>query len=162
MSQDSRIERIDVTPIAFEPGTAEPTAPGRAQIAQVVASLDRLPETKMAVTPVISTSDVKALERARGTSGATPATDAKGGAPSALVTQEPAAVRKLAEARLDAVKSAIKQGGIDTGRLEERKAVQQEDGEARVALDVLEPETPRPSKVRETLDRLRERIKGSE
>jgi Domain of Unknown Function (DUF748) len=165
MSPDSRIERIDVNPIAFEPGTAEPTATGRAQIAQVVAFLDRLPEAKMALTPVISASDVKALERGRGTPSAVPATDVNEVAPSPLVKQEPAApsaVRKLAEARLDAVKSAIKQGGVDTRRLEERQAVQQEDVDARVALDVLEPETPRPSKVRETIDRVRGKITGSE
>jgi hypothetical protein len=71
-------------------------------------------------------------------------------------------LRKLAEARLDAVKSAIKQGGVDIRRLEERQAVQQEDVDARVALDVLEPETPRPSKVRETIDRVRGKIAGSE
>lgn len=166
MSPDSRIERIDVNPITFEPGTAEPTAAGRAQIAQVVAFLDRLPETKMALTPVISASDVKALERARGTPSAVPATDVNEAAPSPVVKQEPPAlsvVRKLAEARLDTVKSAIKQGGVDTGRLEEeRQAVQQEDGDGRVALDMLEPETSRPSKLRETIDRVRGKVTGSE
>ena len=117
----------------------------------------------MALTSVISVSDMKALERARGTSAAVRATDAKEVAPSALAEQEPesSAMRKLAEARLDAVKSVIKQGGIDTGRLEERKAVLQQDADARVTLEVLEPETPRPSKIRETIDRVREKIKGS-
>jgi hypothetical protein len=165
MSPDSRIERIDVNPIAFEPGTAEPTAAGRAQIAQVVAFLDRLPEPKMALTPVISASDVKALERARGTPSAVPPTDVNEEPPSPVVKQEPPApstARQLAEARLDAVKSAIKQGGVDTRRLEERQAVQQGDVDGRVALDVLEPETPRPSKLRETIDRVRGKITGSE
>ena len=49
---------------------------------------------------------------------------------------------------------------VATARLEDRKLVQQNDVESQVALTVVEPEAPRPSKMRETVERVRDRIAG--
>jgi hypothetical protein len=157
MSADSRIERIEVNPVTFEPGTAEPTAAGREQLSKLVAFFERLPEVKMTLTPAISARDVAELAR----EGAPPVTGEV--ALSALVRQDPApssAMRKLAERRVDAVRATLKEAGVASARLEDKKLVQQNDGESQVALAVVEPEAPRPSKMRETVERVRERITG--
>ena len=61
---------------------------------------------------------------------------------------------------MEAVRATLKEAGIAAGRLEDKKLVQQDGVESQVALAVVEPETPRPSKVRETVERVRERITG--
>ena len=151
VSADSKIQRIDVDPLPFEPGTAELTEEGRARVARVAAFLDRLPAVRMALTPVIAPSDVK---------------DAKADAvvPAAAVTPAPAlpSAGSLADRRVDVVRSLLKQAGVDTDRLEVNKAVQRSETSGQVALNVLEPEAPRPSKIRDTIDRVRDRLKGAE
>jgi outer membrane protein OmpA-like peptidoglycan-associated protein len=150
VSADSKIQRIEVDPLPFEADTAELTPEGQARVARVAAFLDRLPEVKMALTPVISANDVKDLKQ-----------DAV--VPAAAVTPEPVpSSSKLAERRVDVVRSTLKQAGIDTARLEVKKPVQQNDVEGHVALNVLEPEAPRASKVRDTIGRVRDRLKGSD
>jgi hypothetical protein len=150
VSADSKIQRIDVDPLPFEPGTAELTPEGQARVARVAAFLDRLPEVKMALTPVISANDVK-----------DPKHDAIVSATA--VTPEPTrSSGSLAERRVDVVRSTLKQAGIDLARLEVQKPVQQNDGEGHIALNVLEPEPPRSSKVRDTIERVRDRLKGSD
>jgi Domain of Unknown Function (DUF748) len=153
-SQDSRIERIEVDPLPFEPGTPTLTAEGRARLTRVAAFLEQLPEVKMAVTPVISAQDISELKR-QGVLPDTPETDRDDGN-----TKPPAATTKLAKERVDVVRSTIKEAGIDGGRLTEMKLVRQDDRPSQVALNVVEPETPRPSKVRDTIDRLRGLITG--
>jgi hypothetical protein len=44
---DSRIERIQVDPVTFEPGTAILTAQGEGQVARLAAFLDRLPDVRL-------------------------------------------------------------------------------------------------------------------
>jgi hypothetical protein len=58
------------------------------------------------------------------------------------------------------VRDALKQAGVDGARLEEKSLEQQDEAPGQVALTVLDPEAPRPSKVRETLDRVREKLTG--
>ena len=147
-SGDSKIERIDVNPLLFEAGTPELTEEGRTQLTRVAAFLERLPEVKMAVTPVISAADISELKR-QGVLPDTEPADRDGG------TKPPAATTKLAKERLETVRSTIKDAGIDTGRLTEMKSVHHDDRPSQVALEVLEPETSQPSKLRETIERLR-------
>jgi hypothetical protein len=63
-------------------------------------------------------------------------------------------ISELATQRLEAVRAPVKQGEIDATRLVEMKPVQREDAKGQIELEVLEPDTPRPSKVREVLQRL--------
>ena len=154
VSPDSRIERIEVDPLPFEPGTAVLTAEGRARLTRVAAFLQQLPEVKMAVTPVISAQDISELKR-QGAVPDTPDTNRDDGA-----VKPPAATIKLAKERVDTVRASIKESGIDGDRLTEMKPVRQDDQPGQIALNVVEPETPQPSKVRETLDRLRGLVSG--
>ena len=81
--------------------------------------------------------------------------------PAAAVTPAPvASPGTLAERRVDVVRSMLKQAGVDTSRLDVNKPVQSDDREGRIALNVLEPEAPRSSKVRDTIERVRDRLKG--
>jgi hypothetical protein len=82
----------------------------------------------------------------------------------ALLAREPEptaeALDKLAARRLEAVRAPVKQAGIDTSRLVENKTAQGDERGSRVELEVLDPETPRPSKVRELLRRFGVPLKG--
>jgi hypothetical protein len=71
-----------------------------------------------------------------------------------LAPVPPTEIGALADRRLQAVRGTLEQSGIDGKRVPERKLVQQEGRASQVDADVLEPETPRPSKVREVLRRL--------
>jgi uncharacterized protein involved in outer membrane biogenesis len=182
MTSDSRIERIDVNPIPFEPGAPTPRPDGQEQVTRVAAFLDALPEVKMSLTPIVSSRDLGALRRR--SLDATLDRAARDGRLSreaaaarlfeqrlpgrrvpdaleerlaALAAQEPippSALAELAAERLEAVRATVKQAGIDPGRLVETKPVQRDDADGQVALEVLEPEGPRPSKFREALRRL--------
>jgi hypothetical protein len=179
---DSRIERIDVDPVLFEPGAPAPTAEGRTQVTRLAAFLDELPAVRMSVTPVVSARDVEAMRRraveaavaeasrggALGRDAAlmrvfadrfrgqpAPATpDAAFAALLEAQTVAPDAVTELGEQRLKAVRASLGQAGIDTDRLAERKLVQREGREGQVEIEVLEAEGPRPSKFRDALRRL--------
>jgi hypothetical protein len=189
-SQDSRIERIEVDPVSFEPGTPTPTAEGRAQVTRLAAFLEQLPEVRLSLTPVVSSRDVEALTRRtieaaidqlvrqRGLSRDAAATrlfaqrfpdqpvpGTPQGAIAALLevqTVPPAQITELAAGRLDAVRGTLKRAGIDTDRLPEAKLVQRDGPDSRVEANVLEPEAQRPSKVREVLRRLGMPLKDSD
>jgi hypothetical protein len=137
-SQDSRIERIEVDPVTFEPGTSTLTAEGRAQVTRLTAFLDQLPEVRMSLTPVVSSRDVGDPER--------PAVD-----PTELGAQ-----------RLKMVRGTLERAGIDAARLPEAPLARREGAGSQVDANVLEPETPRPSKVRDVLRRLGMPLKGRE
>src|SRR5207249_3566748 len=62
-SDDSRIQRIEVDPIQFEPGTAKPTPEGQEQVTRLVAFLDQTPETRLTATAVVSRRDLAALKQ---------------------------------------------------------------------------------------------------
>jgi hypothetical protein len=181
LTPDSRIERIDVDPVAFEPGTATPTAEGLTQASRLATFLEQLPEVRMTLTPVVSSQDVIAIKRrtvettvdrvareARLSREAAagrlfeeafpgrPAPDSLDTLLGVLVEQQPApasAISELAAHRLDVVRAAVKAAGIDPRRLAEAKVVQR-DTDSRIELDVVAPETERPSKLRDAVRRL--------
>jgi len=178
---DSRIEKIQVDPIPFEPGTATLTALGEARAVRVAAFLDQSPEVRMALTPVVGTSDLVELRR-RAFDAVIERTARKGRLtrdeaivrvyaeqrPGQPVPETPAAAlaalleeaelpvsqrSELAAARLDAVRAVVTRAGIEAARLPEG-AAQRDDGESQVELEILDPEAPRPSRLREALRRL--------
>jgi uncharacterized protein involved in outer membrane biogenesis len=181
-SPDSKIAGVQVDPIPFEPGTPTLTPQGEARAARLVAFLDQLPEVRMALTPVISARDLEelrrraleaAIERAaregrlsREEAVARHHAEQRAGQPVperpeaalvALLERAPlpsSHVRELAAARLDVVRDAAKRAGIDAARLPASKLGQREDDGGQVELEILEPEEPRPSKLRETLRNL--------
>jgi hypothetical protein len=185
---DSRIERIEVNPVAFEPGTAEISPAGRAHVGKLTAFLDQLPEVRMGLTPVVSSADTAAMKRVRVEAAidramrderlsreaavarvyaqrfpGQPAPATQDALMTALIGRESVSdgdVRDLAEARVEAVRRPLKQAQIDSKRLEEMKLVREEGSGSHVALDILEPEGPRRSKVREAVDRMRRLLDG--
>ena len=93
-----------------------------------------------------------------------PAPSAPGTVIASLVeaqTEAPTEITDLAARRLDAVKGTLKRAGIDAARLPETKPVQREGRDGQVEANVLEPETPQPSKVREVFKRLGVPLKNS-
>jgi hypothetical protein len=189
-SPDSRIQQIQVDPVSFEPGTATLTSEGHTRVAGVAAFLQHLPEMKLALTPIISSHDVGEVRRqilgvtidrvaregwlSREAAAARlveqrfpdrPVPDTPEATLAALLEREPKPTSELAELaarRLEAVRSLVKEGGIDAARLIETKVAEREDGDSRIELEVLDPETPRPSKVREVLRRFGVPLKGSD
>jgi hypothetical protein len=180
---DSRIQQIQVDPVTFEPGTATLTSEGRAQVAGLVAFLQQLPEPRLRLAPIVSSHDVGELRRrtlevtidrvvrdrqfSREAAAVRlfeerfpdrPAPDTPEETLAALLRGEPMPTSKriseLATQRLEAVRAPVKQGEIDATRLVEMKLVQRDDTAGQIELEVLEPDTPRPSKVREVLQRL--------
>jgi Domain of Unknown Function (DUF748) len=171
-SGDSHIERIEIDPIRFEPGTATPTQEGQEQLTRLVAFLDQTPETRLTVTALVSKRDVAAMKRpdvdgvinraaksARISPEAAaerlfqerfpgqPMPDSSDAVRAALVESEtaPAAdAATLADKRLEAVRATIKKAKIDTARLLEDKRVDVAgNGEPEVRLDLAESEQPR-------------------
>jgi len=136
----------------------------------------------MSLTPVVSSGDVEALRRrpveaaidqlvrqhglSRDAAAARlfaqrfpsdPVASAPGTVIASLVeaqTVAPTEITDLAARRLDAVKGTLKRAGIDGARLPETKPLQREGRDGQVEANVLEPETPQPSKVREMFKRL--------
>jgi Domain of Unknown Function (DUF748) len=189
-SSDSRIERIQVDPVPFEPGTATLTSEGQARVARLTAFLEQLPEIKMALTPVVSSRDIVELrhrsleatiDRIAREARLTPeaaaarlfqqrfpdraAPDTPEATLTALLEREPtptSRVPELAARRVETVQTTIKPSGIDSARLVETKLVQREDAGSQIELEVLQPDAPRPSKVREVLKRLGVPLKGSD
>ena len=180
VTSDSRIERIDVDPIPFEPGISALSAAGEAQAARLAAFFGELPEARMTMTPVVSPQDAFALrrrvvegqlERLARTESLSPADAAARlweqrfgrraapGTPDAIVHElaeteplSPSALAELTSQRADAVRAHLRQSGVDPERLAEKRPVEG-DG-SRVALEIAEPSTPRPSKTREILRRI--------
>jgi len=177
---DSRIDHIEVDPVLFQPGASTPTAEGQAQAVRLAAFLDQLPEVRMTLTPVLSSRDVAQLKRRavdeaverlarerrlpREAAAARlldqvspgPAPDSLGATLDALAERQavaPAALADLAAQRVEAVRATVKQNGGDPARLVDAKVVQRE-GDAQVALNVVAPETERPSRLRDALRRL--------
>jgi uncharacterized protein involved in outer membrane biogenesis len=181
-SPDSKIERIQVDPILFEPGTATLTSEGEARASRLVAFLDHLPEVRMSLAPVVSARDVeelrhRALEAAldRATreerlshpeavarlyaqqfpgQGLPERPEAALAALLERVSLPTSHVDELGAARLDMVRGVAKRSGIDTARLPDSHVGRREDGGSEVDLEILEPEGPQPSKLRDALRKL--------
>jgi hypothetical protein len=188
---DARIQQIDVDPIPFEPGTAGLSSEGQTRVAGVTAFLQQLPEMKLALTPLISPDDVGQLRRqlleahiddlARAgrlsredavtrlfvqREPAQPVPETPEATFEALLAREPGptaeALAKLVARRVEAVRAPVKQAGIDAARLVETETVQRNESGSRIELEVLNPETPRPSKVRDLFRRLGVPLKSSD
>jgi uncharacterized protein DUF748 len=171
-SADARIERIEIDPIRFEPGTSTPTPEGQEQLTRLVAFLDQTPETRMTARAVVSRRDVAAMKQpsidaviSRAARDARISPEAAAarlfqerfpGRPlpesadairAALVEDQPPPadeVSTLADKRLEAVRATIKKAKLDTARLLEDKRVEVgRDEEPQVRLDLDESENPR-------------------
>jgi hypothetical protein len=157
-SPDSKIQKIHVDPIPFEPGTADLTAEGRARITRLAAFLEQLPDVRLALTPVVSARDVAAIKRriVESRFAREARTSGEGAALplAALVERAPLpadAVPDLGERRLEAARAAFEQAGVDTARLRETAVSERAGADTQIDLEVLEPEGPRPSKMRDLL-----------
>jgi uncharacterized protein involved in outer membrane biogenesis len=188
---DSRIERIQVDPVTFEPGTATLTQEGQGQMSRLAAFLDRLPQVTLGLTPIVSAADAEALKarlldtelerlaaksRLARDDAATrlfeqrfpgrPVPDSVDARLGALREQTPlpeAALPELARRRLQVMRDTVRQAGIDVGRrLAEAPAQERATGGSRVEIDVREPEGPRGSVLRDTLRRLGAPFRGPE
>jgi hypothetical protein len=181
VAPDSRIERIDIDPVGFQPGTATPSSAGQVQATRLAAFLAQLPEVRMAVTPIVSPGDLAAMKRrdveqaiarverqarlsreaaaARVFEQTFPglqAPESVGAIVGALVEQRAvpdAAVVELTQQRLDAVRQTVRSAGVDPDRLLARDPVER-DTDGGLAVEVVPPATERPSRLRETLRRL--------
>lgn len=169
---DSRIERIEIDPIQFEPGTATPTPEGQQQLTRLVAFLDQTPETRLTATALVSKRDAAAMKRpdidaviSRAAKSARispeaaaerlfqerfpgqPMPDSVDAVRAALADAETAPAAEaatLADKRLDAVRATVKKAKIDTARLLEDKRVDvAADAEPQVQLDLADGEQPR-------------------
>src|SRR6185312_1701575 len=60
---DSKIERIEVEPIPFVPGTATLTPDGEARTSRLTAFLDQLPAVRLALSATPSSRDIEELRR---------------------------------------------------------------------------------------------------
>ena len=149
LTRDSKIADITVDPASFEPGRAAPTAAGRDQVRRVVEFLQHMPDSRMIITPVITVGDLDALkqdearekiERAARERGvpitaaaervfaeqfpgrAAPATmEAVVAAVAADTPPSETAAHRLAKDRLAAVRSTVKDAGVDPERLQANK-----------------------------------------
>jgi hypothetical protein len=179
---DSRIERIQVDPVTFEPGTATLTQQGEGQVERLVAFLDQLPDTRLALTPIVSPQDAEALRRTKLEAAidrtarqerlsrdqaiarlfaqqrpGQPVPDDPAATLKALLKRLPLPTGELSDIggrRLAAVRATAKRAGIDSERLVDGQVTQRDDGGSRVEIDVREPDEPRPSKFREALRKL--------
>jgi len=162
---DSRIQRIEVDPIPFEPGTATPTPDGQEQVTRLVAFLDQMPETRLTATAVVSRRDRAAMKqlavdaviervardaRISPDEAATrvfqeryprqPVPETPDAVRAALLEGEPPAeaVSTLADKRLEAVRATVKKAGIDPSRLlEAKRAGGAEGDDPQVKLDLV-------------------------
>jgi Domain of Unknown Function (DUF748) len=170
---DSRIEKVQIDPIAFQAGTATLTPEGEAQTMRLVAFLDQLPETRLALTPVVTSGDLARMARQPLEAAiAKAARDAKispEAAAARLFAQRfpnrplpdtPEAVLAalaesertstgdasgLATKRMDAVRSKLKEAKVDSARLVENKVAQrQEAAEGGVQVDLVEQPGVKP------------------
>jgi Domain of Unknown Function (DUF748) len=187
---DSRIERIQVDPVTFEPGTATLTPQGEGRVGRLVAFLDQLPDVTLALTPIVSSRDAQEMKRrtletavdraarqdriSREDATARlfvqqfpgqPVPDSPAATLAALLERLPLPTAELPELgaqRLETVRATAKRAGIDSGRLAEAKLVQREDPPgSQVEIEIREPEAPQGSKFRETLRRLGVPLKGA-
>ena len=183
MSGDSRIERIDLDPVAFQPGTATPTPEGQGQLSRLAAFMEQLPEVRMSLTPAVSTRDrvelgrraldaaidglarqeqlireaaVRRLFEQRFPGQSAPASLEATWA--VLAEGEPkaaAALPELAERRVQVVRTGLKRAGIDLDRLTASQLVERPGSGNQIELEVLEPpEAPKSSPLRDFFRRL--------
>ncbi len=120
VGSDSRIERVDVDPIAFAPGSAALVPEAREQVARLAAFLGEVPALRLSLTPVVSSQDRAALEEK--------------GLPLA----------DLAARRLDVVREGIRKAGADGERLIAAAPSSTDGPDGQVKVELVEPMDPGP------------------
>jgi len=187
---DSRIERIQVDPVTFEPGTATLTSQGEGRVGRLVAFLDQLPDVRLSFTPVVSPHDAREMRRrkleaaidrvarqeriprdeatARLFAQHLPGQPVPGDSAATLAALQERLplptdeLPDLGSRRLESLRATMKQAGIDSGRLAEAPLMQRDDGGGQIEIEVREPDAPRPSQFRDTLRRLGVPLKGTD
>ncbi len=167
-SPDSGIERVEVDPIRFQPGSAELTADGRTQTTRVAAFLGQIGEVRMGLVPVVSERDLTVLRRQAAEAAVErlvgggrispeaaaaqlfrerlpgrPVPSEPGATLAALADTEasPAHAPALAQRRLETLVAAFKQAGVPQARLAESALVTRPDStEGAIELNLLEPD----------------------
>jgi hypothetical protein len=164
---DSRIEKVQIDPIHFRPGTAALTPEGEAQTMRLAGFLEQVPEARLTLTPVVTSGDLARLARQPVEATiARMARDAKISPEeaaarlfaqrfperqrpetlekliTALAEREPPPsgdVSDLAAKRREAVSGKLKQAKVDTARLVENKvAARGQATEGQVRVDLVE------------------------
>jgi hypothetical protein len=182
VSADSQVERVEVDPIRFQPGSGTLTQDGQAQASRVAAFMQQLGEVRMTLTPVVSERDLAELRR----QAAEAAVDRR--AASAKVAREAAAAQlfrerfpdrpvasepeallvalaeseaspahgaALAARRLATLRGVLQQAGIAPTRLIDAAPVERPTStEGVIEPNLLEPEAPRRSQLLQLLERL--------
>lgn len=122
---DSTIERVEVNPVRFAPGSATLSPDAQEQVTRLATFLKQVPDIRLGLTALVSAED-----RAAG--------DAK-------------ALTKLATQRLEGVRDGIKKAGADGDRVKLGAPSPTEATEGQVAVEVLEPESRPPGLLRRLL-----------
>jgi hypothetical protein len=180
-STHAGIDRVEVDPIRFQPGSAVLTADGRTQTTRVAAFLDRVGEVRMGLVPVVSQRDLAALRRQAAEAAVERLAARERIAPEAAAAQlfrerlperpvptepeatlaaladveaSPAHAAGLAQRRLETLVAALKEAGVPRTRLVEAPLVEDRDStEGAIALNLLEPDRPRRPSLLRTLRR---------
>jgi Domain of Unknown Function (DUF748) len=168
---DSRIEKVQIDPIRFQAGTATLTPEGEAQTMRLAGFLEQLPETRLALTPIVTSGelarhslDAAIARAARDAKISTeeaaarlfaqrfpgrPVPETLHAVMAALAEGEQQPTREasgLAAKRMDAVRSKLKQAKVDTARLVENKIVEgREAADGSIQVDLVEPPGAKPA-----------------
>jgi Domain of Unknown Function (DUF748) len=187
---DSRIEKVQIDPLQFRPGTASLTPEGDAQTMRLAGFLDQVPEVRLALTPVVTAGDLaqlsrRTLETAISRSARDgklspeeaaarlfaqrfpnrPRPETSEAVLAALVESEPLPTSEasgLAAKRMETVREKLKLAKVDSARLIENKAVERRDATegSGVYVDLVEQEGPKPPNLLDRLRRLGAGITG--
>jgi hypothetical protein len=140
VGSDSRIQRVEVDPIPFAPGSATLAAEAQEQVARLAAFLEQVPGVRLSLMPAVSSQDRAALEEKTRQPADGPAPEKKTADKGPSKTD----LADLAARRLEAVREGIKKAGVDSGRLKVAALSPAEGVEGRVEVDLVEPEDPGP------------------
>jgi uncharacterized protein DUF748 len=182
VSADSQIERVEVDPIRFQPGSGTLTEDGRAQATRVAAFLQQLGEVRMTLTPVVSERDLGELRRQAATATvdrrATAAKVSREAATAQLFQERfpgrpvpaeseallaalaeseasPALASALGAQRLATLRGVLQQAGVAPTRLVDASPVERPGStEGAIEANLLEPEAPRRSQLMQLLQPL--------
>ena len=137
---DSRIQRVEIDPIPFAPGSATLAAEAQEQVARFAAFLEQVPGVRLSLMPAVSSQDRAALEEKTRPPADGPVPEKKTSDKGPSKTD----LADLAARRLEAVREGIKKAGVDSGRLKVAALSPAESAEGRIEVDLVEPEDPGP------------------
>ncbi len=140
VGSDSRIQRVEIDPIPFAPGSATLAAEAQEQVARLAAFLEQVPVVRLSLMPAVSSQDRAALEEKTRPPADGPAPEKKTSDKGPSKTD----LADLAARRLEAVREGIKKAGVDSGRLKVAALSPAESAEGRIEVDLVEPEDPGP------------------